>query len=318
MFSIIIPLYNKADYLVKTINSVLDQTFRDFELIIINDGSTDSSLSVVEQFSDKRIKVYNQLNSGVSVARNNGVKYAKFEYIAFLDADDWWDSHFLEEMYKLIMGYQEAGLYGCSYNRVKNTILYPANIGTDKNFVEGYIDYFQVYARTFWSPINCSFVVVKKTIFEEVGGFLDDLKFGEDFHLWAKIALKYKVAYLNKEMAFSNQDVNHNHRALGNNKYYHTSTHFIFNLSFLENEVANNKPLKKLLDGLRVRSLIRYHLNGKYKNEVAIEIGKVNFTEQSNYYNFIYKYPKSVVNIFFMLKKIGSLTKQRLIRIVLK
>lgn len=318
MFSVIIPLYNKADYLAKTINSVLEQTFRDFELIIINDGSTDNSLLVIEQFSDKRITVINQINSGVSVARNNGVKWAKFEYIAFLDADDWWDSHFLEEMARLIMSYQEAGLYGCSYNRVKNAILYPANIGTDKNFIEGYIDYFQVYARTFWSPINCSFVVVKKSIFEEVGGFLNDLKFGEDFHLWAKIALKYKVAYLNKEMAFSNQDVNPIHRALGNDRFYHTNTHYIFNLSFLENEVANNKPLKKLLDGLRVRSLIRYYLNGKYKNEVAIEIGKVNFKQQSSYYNFIYKYPKYVVSLFFFLKKLGSVIKQRLIRSVLK
>lgn len=314
MFSVIIPLYNKATYIKKAIGSVLNQTFQKFELIIINDGSIDDSLSIVQQFTDTRIKIVNQENVGVSTTRNNGVKLAKYEHIAFLDADDLWDYRFLEEMYKLVTDFPEAGLYGCSYYRVKNTIISPANIGIDKNFIAGYIDYYKVYAQTFWSPINCSFVIIKKAAFNKEGGFLKSLKFGEDFHLWVRIALKHKVAYLNKNLAFSNQDVDSNHRALGNNKLYDTNSHYIFNLSFLYNEEKENWQLKKLLDGLRVRALIRYHLSGKYKSEVDIEIDKVNFEQQSKYFNFIYKYPQFLVRSYFYIKKKGSIIKQILMK----
>src|ERR1041385_1644883 len=112
MFSVVIPLYNKSTHVVKTINSVLNQTFEIFELIVINDGSTDDGPDKVKGFSDKRIRLINQTNAGVSQARNKGVDLASYEYIAFLDADDWWDIHFLEEMKGLIEKYSEAALYG--------------------------------------------------------------------------------------------------------------------------------------------------------------------------------------------------------------
>ena len=164
MFSVIIPLYNKENYIKKVINSVLDQTFLNFELIIINDGSTDDSLSIAQQFTDTRIKIVIQENLGVSVTRNNGVRLAKYENIAFLDADDWWDCHFLEEMYKLVTDYPDAGLYGCKYYLVKHGNLIESNIGLPSDFVAGYINYFKVYSTTFWVPINCSFVIIKKNI----------------------------------------------------------------------------------------------------------------------------------------------------------
>ena len=108
MFSVIIPLYNKAAYIEKAINSVLAQNFKEFELIIVNDGSTDDSFSKLTVICNRlsvenpeifnKIKIVQQENQGVSTARNNGVKIAKYDYIAFLDADDWWESTFLEEM----------------------------------------------------------------------------------------------------------------------------------------------------------------------------------------------------------------------------
>ena len=91
MFSIVIPLYNKAEYVPKTLASVLNQTYSDFELIIVDDGSTDDSLEVINSFVDNRIKIVKQKNGGVSAARNRGIIEAKYELIALLDADDWWD-----------------------------------------------------------------------------------------------------------------------------------------------------------------------------------------------------------------------------------
>jgi glycosyltransferase involved in cell wall biosynthesis len=314
VFSIIIPLHNKADYVEKSINSVLEQTYENFELIIINDGSTDNSLSIVQQFNDLRIEIVSQKNQGVSAARNNGVLVAKYEYIVFLDADDWWDINFLEEMYKLLIGYPEAGLYACGYNIVKNNKLVKSKVGVNSEFTANYIDYFKVYTSTFWVPINCSFVVIMKSVFNNVGGFNEGLKFGEDFHLWVRVALKYKIAYLNENLSYSNQDVDINQRALGANKIYSPPTHFIFNLAFLEQEESQNSDLKKLMDGLRVRSLIRYHLSGKYKSETALEIAKVNFEQQSKYFNFIYKYPRFLVRFYFFSKKKGSIIKQTLIK----
>ena len=90
MFSIIIPLYNKEKYIVNTIKSVLNQSFSKFEVIVVDDGSSDNGVNAVKKIDDSRIKIITQKNQGVSAARNNGIKNAKYEYIAFLDADDLW------------------------------------------------------------------------------------------------------------------------------------------------------------------------------------------------------------------------------------
>jgi glycosyltransferase involved in cell wall biosynthesis len=118
VFSIIIPLYNKAPYIAKAIQSVASQTFQEFELIVIDDGSTDDSYSIARQMLDALNPplggwgAVHQENQGVSTTRNNGVKLAKFPYICFLDADDWWEPTFLEEMKVLIDAFPEAGIYG--------------------------------------------------------------------------------------------------------------------------------------------------------------------------------------------------------------
>ena len=118
-FSVIIPLYNKAPYVRKALESVCAQTYRDYELIVINDGSTDNSTIVADEYL-KAIdgidyKIINQTNAGVSAARNNGVAQAHADYLAFLDADDWWEPTYLERMAQLIEDYPDAGLYACNY-----------------------------------------------------------------------------------------------------------------------------------------------------------------------------------------------------------
>ena len=119
-FSVIIPLYNKEDYIKNTLKSVFNQSFQDFEVIIVDDGSTDKSLQIVKQFIDDRLKVYIQKNQGVSVARNFGIEKAKSEYIALLDADDLWYENHLFELKKLIEIFPDAGLF-CTNHEIKRS-----------------------------------------------------------------------------------------------------------------------------------------------------------------------------------------------------
>lgn len=314
MFSVIIPLFNKADYIEKAIESVLSQTMPDFELIVIDDGSTDSSLERIGRFTDTRLQIIHQANAGVSTARNNGAAFSRFDYVAFLDADDWWDERFLEEMKPLVTQFPDAGLHGSNYYVVKNGHNTPAQIGLPFGFSKGYIDYFTVYAKTFWVPINCSFVVVKKSIFSQQNGFNSKLKFGEDFDLWVRIALLHKVAYLNRFLAYSNQDADTANRALGMDKCWEPAEHVTFNLAHLAENEKTQPVIKNLLDGLRVRSLIPYRLNGWYPNDVRTIISHVELNNQPSYYRFVYQWPLPVVKAYFRIRQLGSWLKQRLLR----
>lgn len=111
MISVVIPLYNKAHTIVNTLNTVFAQTYQDFEVVIVNDGSTDNSVEVVQQhFNDKRIRIIHQKNAGVSVARNRGVDESKGDYIAFLDGDDEWHPDYLSIINDTISKYPQAGM----------------------------------------------------------------------------------------------------------------------------------------------------------------------------------------------------------------
>ena len=119
-FSIIIPLYNKAPYIERAINSVLNQSLQNFEIIVVNDGSSDGGEKIVTKIVDERLKLVSQKNAGVSAARNTGAKEAQYEYLAFLDGDDTWEPNFLSEIVKLIGNFPDAGIYGTS-----NSFIYP-------------------------------------------------------------------------------------------------------------------------------------------------------------------------------------------------
>lgn len=280
MFSVIIPLYNKAPYVAKAIESVLGQTYRDFEVIVIDDGSTDQSLEVAKTFENKSITIVSQPNSGVSTARNNGVKLAKHPYICFLDADDWWHPTFLEEMKRLITDFPDAGIYGSGYYIVKNGQERIAPIGVPQGFERGIIDYCEVYAKTLCMPLTSISVVIPKHIFDEEKGFKSQLKFGEDFDLWIRIALKHKVILVNKPLAYYNQDVDVNNRGVAVHKIYSPVNHFIFNLDYLYDNEKNNHRLKILLDKLRVYILLKYRMQRAFPKEYSAEIKKVDFSVQ--------------------------------------
>lgn len=128
-FSIIIPLYNKAPYIERAINSVLNQSLQNFEIIVVNDGSSDGGEKIVTTIVDERLKLVSQKNAGVSAARNKGAKAAKYPYIAFLDGDDTWEKDFLLEMKNLILEYPDAGMYGSN-----NYFIYPGGKKVKEDF----------------------------------------------------------------------------------------------------------------------------------------------------------------------------------------
>src|SRR5690625_5076160 len=138
MFSVVIPLYNKELSIRNTLQSVLDQTFTDFEIVIVNDGSTDSSAAIVEEFTDPRIRLIHQENQGVSAARNKGIEEAKYDWIVFLDGDDLWENNHLEEFVKMIKLFPEDRVFCTSHTKSKLKKEYEKKIINGYEVIEDY------------------------------------------------------------------------------------------------------------------------------------------------------------------------------------
>lgn len=295
-FSVIIPLYNKAPYVRKTVESVLGQTFGDYELIIVDNGSNDGSHEIVAAFTDHRIKIVRlEENVGVSNARNKGVAMASAPIVTFLDADDWWEPTFLEEMAGLIDRHPDAGIYGTGYYIVKNGKKRLAPIGVDEGFEEGEINYCAVYAKTLCMPLTSISVAMPRAVFDETGGFKPHLKLGEDFDLWVRIALKHKTVFLNKPLSNYNQDVDVTYR--GTHHLRDPKEHMLWNLGYLEPEEKTNADYKQLIDTLRTYSLLPYLLTKQYRSAARQELAKVDWSRQPANTARLYRLPVGVLRL---------------------
>lgn len=207
LFSVVIPLYNKGLYIERALDSVLAQIVQDFEIIVVDDGSTDEGPSLVKNFSDPRIKLIRQKNSGVSAARNRGIKQANAELIAFLDADDEWKPSFLETIWGLHQRFPNVGVYATAYEfRLPNgkTIL-PYFEAIPPPPWEGIMpSYFRSALGPL--PVWSSAVCVPKRIFTKIGKFCVGEALGEDIDMWARIALEYPISFSWKVGAVYRQD----------------------------------------------------------------------------------------------------------------
>jgi glycosyltransferase involved in cell wall biosynthesis len=206
MISIVIPLFNKERQVAKTLQSVFAQTYSDYEIIVVNDGSTDRSGEIVASFTDKRIRLIEQVNSGVSVARNRGIVEAKGEFVALLDADDEWKPDFLSTLVGLLEEYPQCDVFAVNYEfrdergKVTPTIIrrlpFKGSSGVLSN-------YFEVAANS--NPPICSIsMMARKSAFEAVGGFPIGVKSGEDLLTWAKLACRFEIAYTTVPLAIFN------------------------------------------------------------------------------------------------------------------
>lgn len=209
MFSVIIPLYNKAHTIRRCLDSVLAQSFEDFEIVIVNDGSSDSSEEVVQgNYQDPRIVIHTQPNAGVSAARNAGVALAKNAHVAFLDADDEWHPDFLSTMKRAIEAYPEAGLLGSgSIHRDWNDAS-----GQDWT-LERYrgqiqvVDYFQ---NPHTMPHTSAMVASRKAFFEvfpDGEGFPVGAKLCEDWSCFYRLAARFPFVYVGLPLGYRNNGV---------------------------------------------------------------------------------------------------------------
>ncbi len=314
-FCVIIPLYNKAPYVAKAIGSVLSQTFTDYELIVVDDGSKDDSAEIAAKAIEGKAncRMIRQENAGVSVARNNGVAASQGECLCFLDADDWWEPAFLEEMAKFVEEYPDAGIYGTNYTIVNETKRKTrvADIGVEEGFEKGYINYCKTYSKTMYMPLTSISVAIPRPVFDTMGGFPAGIKLGEDFLLWIRIALKYKVAFLNKPLAYYNQDVNVTFR--GTHHLRDPKEHMLWNLSYLEPEEKTNPDYKQLVDNLRTYGLLPYYLSKKYHEAAKQELDKVDWSRQPRRTTRLYQKPIWFLGFQQAFMKLGSKTKQRMI-----
>ena len=368
-FSVIIPLYNKAPYVRKALESVCDQTYRDYELIVINDGSTDNSAIVADEYLKATdsidYKIINQPNAGVSAARNAGVAQAQGEYLAFLDADDWWKPTYLERMSQLIDDYPDAGLYASNYVYYK-----PGKTHVALNIPTGYINYPKAYYEGNAMPIWTGATIIPRKVYDEMGGFPLEIKLGEDFLLWSKIALRYPVTFLNEALAWYNNDVPATLRATRN--LHAPEHHMLFRLelafgdeamrlsgyqairrgeyeykaeggkckdekeSKADNQASSpnslialspttsiasspyrlNEDWQALLDKLRINGLLEYWLSDEYHNQAAIELAKVDWSQQPNNVKRMYKTPIWLLKVKRQVMQVGSCLKQLLIKMI--
>jgi glycosyltransferase involved in cell wall biosynthesis len=194
VFSVIIPLYNKAPYVAKTLESVFSQDFVDFEVIVVDDGATDSSAKIVKQCNDPRLQYFYKENGGVSSARNVGISMAKGALIAFIDADDYWAPGHLSALYRLHLEFPRAGLLAARYELKfsEKRIVKPHFKNLPENFRGIVPDFFE--ANLTYRVATASSVAVTAAALKTIGYFNTALSNGEDNDMWTRIALEYDVA----------------------------------------------------------------------------------------------------------------------------
>lgn len=208
MLTVVIPIFNKGAYIQRTLNSVFAQSCPVAEIIVVNDGSTDGGEQIAKRQCDPRIRVIDQKNCGVSVARNVGIEAATQPYIAFLDADDVWLPGFLTQIKKMIAQFPDADLYGTGFTTVahgREIRRYAVRsrefggskgegaLGGGENVrpAFGPVDFFKVWSHG--HVIHTSSMVVPRQAALDVGGFPVGVTHGEDLEFWAKLALSGAV-----------------------------------------------------------------------------------------------------------------------------
>ena len=208
-FSVVIPLYNKEHYIEATIRSVLNQTCQDFEVLVVDDGSKDNSLSLARKFESERVRIIPQENQGVSVARNTGILNAQGEFICFLDADDEWRPDYLATIDELTVKYPESAIFVTAYavNMGNGKINYSTRLEPETGCLPSY---WLTLAKGY-DFVWTSATTMRRDTLMEAGLFKPGEKIGQDLDMWAR------VARINPRVAYSNHIcVNYNRAAEAN------------------------------------------------------------------------------------------------------
>lgn len=294
-FTVIIPLYNKEKYIENAIKSILNQTFRDFELLIINDCSTDKSVEIATEFLSENVKIiHHEKNSGLAATRNTGIKKATSNYVTFLDADDLWKPHFLEKIYNLVQNFPEARIFATNYEEIwGKTIKIPHN-GSEslsENFT-GYVNFFKINLKQ--GIYNHGSVCLHKEVYEKVGFYNENIQLSQDLDFNIRANFHYKLAYDNSiQMSYFMQTDNQLTRSSIVNKS-------IPDYDLYEDWTKNNPDLKKYLDFERYVLGKRLKKNNdlRWKKMIAnIDSKNLNWKQ-----NLLLKVPSLILNLIDKVK----------------
>lgn len=193
-FSVIIPLYNKENYVRDAIDSISAQTFRSFEIVVVDDGSTDDSAKIVRAIDYTRILISPQENAGVSAARNKGLQIANGAYVAFLDADDLWHPDLLAAAHRAISANPEIAFWSCGVGFLRHGEIRSARYSTRTDHLPGFVENY--FDASLADPIvTASSVVIKKSLALETKGFPVGESHGEDLVMWARIARRTRLFF---------------------------------------------------------------------------------------------------------------------------
>ncbi|SCY26728.1 Glycosyltransferase involved in cell wall bisynthesis [Flavobacterium anhuiense] len=292
-FSIIIPLYNKENFIANTIQSVFDQTFQNFEIIVVNDGSTDKSEEKLLQFKDSRIHYFSKKNEGASAARNYGIEKASAHFITFLDADDYWYPTFLETMFTNISKLPDQKVFSAAieFETSKKVISAQYSISKTNDEFE-IVNYFKASLKETVLCTSCA--VFHQSVFAEIGNFDTKIKSGQDTDLWIRIGLVFPVVFSWKILARYVYDP----KSLSKNKNLMKEK---MDFSKFEEAEKTNSDLKKFLDLNRFSLAIKSKLSGEtalfYKYYNSIDLKKISWKKR-----FLLHLPAFILRILISFK----------------
>ena len=297
-FSVIIPLYNKEENILNTVESVLNQSFKDFEVLIVNDGSTDSSLEKVSSIEDSRIVILSKTNEGVSKTRNYGVEHATSKYVAFLDGDDIWYPFHLENLHSLISQFPDHLWFANAYEKkYQKGSTFPMFSPLMKNLNwQGAVDDF--FANSYVDCLVCSSTVcMDNRFFKSLNGFDESITHGEDIDLWIRAALDAPLIFSTKISA------TYNLLGMSRSNAISVENRNLIDLGSYKINEQNNTSLNKYLDLNRYALSIQYKQAGfqKEAKQYAQQIDKSNLNRKQQ---FLLGRSTSTLNVFFKFQEL--------------
>lgn len=291
MISVVIPLYNKEKSVRATLESVLAQTYTDYEIIVVDDGSTDNSVTVCEDIInsltpsfDNSLRIFSKPNGGVSSARNFGVEKSRGEYVAFLDGDDLWEPTFLEEAVKLIIDYPGAAIYGLGLGSMTNG---------EKHLAAEFVPAgYRGIVRNLWDNPNTMLAWTSSSSICPREKLLNtsanpQLSHGEDLDQWLRLMLQGDAVFYNKTLAYYVKDAEN--RAMY--KMPPIEKHIVSVIGDYAEVRKRNPQFKRAFDTQMIYFLYLYMFT-PYKKEAQRLAGLLDYSQLKKSLRFRMKYPR--------------------------
>lgn len=291
MISVVIPLYNKEKAVRATLESVLAQTYTDYEIVIVNDGSTDNSVAICEDIInsltpsfDNSLRIFSKPNGGVSSARNFGVEKSRGEYVAFLDGDDIWEPTYLEEAVRLIQDFPGAAIYGLGLGSMKNGEKHPAAEFVPKGH-RGVVRDLWNNPNTMLAWTSSSSICPRELLLKTPAN--TQLTHGEDLDQWLRLMLQGEAVFYNKTLAYYVKDAEN--RAMY--KMPPIDRHVVSVIGDYAEARKRNPQFKRAFDTQMIYFLYLYMFT-PYKKEAQRLAGLLDYSQLKKSLHFRMKYPR--------------------------